>query len=260
MLEQKFGGYAVDVDHVSITRWLEQFDNDQDRTLGLKLLDYVNYYGPARLRREVQILHEQVQRADPEFDIYNSYFIGFGFAGHGSDYVLERYRFANGYTGDEYEDRFRVLAELERLPIEPFTRFYFVDDFVGTGDATLKVWEKIRDFLPKTEENARHFYLLLLASHEEGKKRIENETPLQIITTKLIFENQKILSPDNAYFKTEERRRIRDYCKRAATGKAPAFGYGSCQSNVIFHYRAPDNVISVLVSANGWKGLFLRDF
>jgi hypothetical protein len=256
-LERKFSGYFPEIDSYSIREWLQQFENDADREVGIRLLGYVKYYKNSHITDEAKELYLHIQQLD-QFNVNCSYFIGFGNAGHGSDIIVERFRYGNNLKGRRYEDRFRVLAELESLPVDLFTRLFFIDDFIGTGDNAIKVWTSVKRFLPK-QTNTENLYLLVIAAHEEGKRAVETKTPLKVIPNNIVFENQKILSVNNTYFSTDQRKTIQKYCGRAATGTVKAQGYGCCQSNVVFHYRAPNNVISMLISNGEWKGLFMRN-
>src|SRR5437870_919664 len=48
LLALRFAGYRG-VDRPAILAWLEQFDTDDDALVGLKLLDHVEYYSPAKV-------------------------------------------------------------------------------------------------------------------------------------------------------------------------------------------------------------------
>lgn len=251
-LAAKFTGYTVAIDHISIRSWLRQFD-EEDMIVGLKLLDYVNYYDPARMLTEAQLLHQQIQSIPGGFNLSNSYFAGFSRAGHSSGIVLERYRLANGFSRPSYDRHFIYLSELSRLFDKRDAKYFFVEDFVGTGNSAVEIWETIRDFVPN-HENA---YLLLYVCHDEGKRKIESETPLQVFSNRILYENDEIFSPHNTFFATSEKERLRAHCERA--GSEPE-GYGACQSNAIFYYRAPNNCISILrCNTRNWRGLFIRN-
>ena len=71
-----------------------------------------------------------------------------------------------------------------------------------------------------------------------------------------MYDNDKFLSAQNMNYTDEEKNRIMSYCQRA---REYPIGYGNCQSNIIFYYRAPNNVISILRANNdNWQGLFIR--
>jgi len=115
------------------------------------------------------------------------------------------------------------------------------------------IWETIRDFVPN-HDNA---YLLLYVCHDEGKRRVERETPLQVFANRILYESDKILASQNTFFTADEKERLRAYCQTA--GSEPE-GYGACQSNTVFYYRAPNNCISITrCNTRNWRGLFIRN-
>jgi len=251
-LARRFSSYSVAIDYISIRNWVRQFA-EEDRLLSLKLLEYIDYYDPARMIEQARLLHRQIQSITGGLDLNNSYFAGFSRAGHSSGIVLERYRLANGLSKPCFDQHFVYLSELSRLYDKKDAKFFFVEDFAGTGNAIVDIWETVRDFVP----NHENVYLLLCVAHDEGTRKIKQETPLEVVSNKILYEGDKILSHSNANFTNEEKQKLRTYCERA--GSEPE-GYGTCQSNIIFFYRAPNNSISILRCNNrNWKGLFIRN-
>lgn len=250
-LSVKFTGYTVQIDHLAIRRWLRQFDLN-DMALGLKLLEYIDYHSPDRMIRECTLLQNQINALPEGFNLGNSYFAGFSRAGHSSGIMLERYRLANNFASPRYDEHFIYLSSLSLFFNKRNAKFFFIEDFAGTGDSTIQLWNEIRDFVP----NPDNVYLLLCVTHDEARRRIASDTPLTIIPNKVLFNADKILSPQNTFFSNDEKNKLRAYCEKA--GSEP-LGYGDSQSNVVFFYRAPNNIISILrANNNNWKGLFLR--
>jgi hypothetical protein len=250
-LSDKFTGYTVQIDHLSIRRWLRQFDLN-DMYLGLKLLEYIDYHNPAQLIDECKLLQNQINALPGGFNLVTSYFAGFSRAGHSSGILLERYRLANNFASPRYDAHFIYLSALNLFFDKKDAKFFFIEDFAGTGDSTIEIWNEIRDFIP----NPDNVYLLLCAVDDQARQRITIETPLKIIPNKILFNTYRIFSPQNIFFTEDEKNKLRVYCERA--GSEP-LGYGNNQSNVVFFYRAPNNIISILRSNNNnWKGLFVR--
>jgi len=249
-LVQKFSGYSVDIDAETLRSWIRQFD-EEDWNLALKILEWVNYYSNDRIVRELQSLSKQIKVRG--FNLDNSYFAPFCRVGHSGEIILERYRFANKLKSRKFDDHFIHLSKLNLLYDQRGASLYFLEDFIGTGNQTLYIWDKIADFVPPNND----LYLLVIVGHEEGIKRVVEKLPLEVVCNRTIYENEKIFSDANNTFSDDEKRRIREYCNRA--GEWPE-GYGRCQSNVVFYYRAPNNTISILRANNPkWKGLFIRN-
>lgn len=249
-LVTKFRGYPINIDPPSIRNWIRQFE-EEDWSLALKILNWVDYYDQARVVRELQNIHGQIS-ALPNFDLNNSYFAPFCRVGHSGQIIIDRYRYGNKLKSHALDDSFIVPAQLNLLYDEKDAYFFFLEDFIGTGSETFKIWKKVADYVP-SEDN---LYLLVLTGYAEAIARIEEKLPLQVVCNRVIHENEKPLHDSNDLFLNEEKTKIRSYCEQA--GSLP-LGFGDCQSNVIFFYRAPDNVISILRCNTSWKGLFVRN-
>lgn len=239
---RKFRGYSVNIDAESLRSWIRQFAQE-DWDLALRMLDWVDYYDNSRVCLELQDLHDQIKTL-PDFDMSNSYFVPFCRVGHSGEIIVERYRFANNLKQARFEKRFIHLSDLNLLYDQEDATLFFIEDFVGSGDSTLKIWESISDI------HQDNLFLLVITGHKEGIDRIERELPLKVVCNRVIFEDRKMFSDSNRLFTNDEKQKIREYCERA--GEFPE-GYGGCQSNVVFYYRAPNNTISILR-----KGLFPR--
>lgn len=247
----KFNGYSPDIDATAIRNWIRQFDA-ADWDLALKLLGWVDYYDHEHVCRELQALHQQISTL-AGFNIGNSYFAPFCQVGHSGEVIVERYRFANGLKSHSFDNRFIHLSQLNLLYNQEDALFFFMEDFIGTGDSTFKIWEKVSDYVPSD----KNLFLLVITGHQEAINRIEANLPLKVLSNRAIHDDTKIFSDLNTLFSRDEKTKIREYCQRA--GSEPE-GYGKSQSNVVFYYRAPDNIISILRSNNpNWKGLFIRN-
>lgn len=250
-LVNKFTGYSITISENVIRNWIRQFD-EEDWSLALKILFYIDYYDNARLCRELQGIHRQLLIL-PNFNINNTYFSPFCETGHSGEIILERYRFSNRLKRAQYNNRFKYLTELNLLYGEVDSNFIFLEDFIGTGDATIRIWNAIEEFVPNKEK----VYLAVICGHDEGIRRVEAETALEVISNKRIYEYNKMVSPSNLEFSHEEKAKMIKYCIKA---REYPEGYGNCQSNVVFYYRAPNNTISIIRSNNeDWQGLFIRN-
>jgi len=248
-LVRKFRGYAVNIDAESMRNWIRQF-GEEDWDLAIRLLDWANYYDIVRIGRELQSLHDQIKTI-AGFNMDNSYFAPFCRVGHSGEIIVERYRFANDLKRSRFDERFIHLSELNLLYDKKDATLFFLEDFIGTGDATFKIWKRISDI------HQENLFLLVIVGHKEGIDRIESGLPLKVVCNRVIYEDEEMFSDSNVAFSGEEKQKIREYCEKA--GSYPT-GYKDCQSNVVFYYRAPNDVISILRCNNPrWKGLFIRN-
>lgn len=248
-LVQKFTGYAITIDAESLRGWIRQFE-EEDWPLALKILDWVNYYDNAQICRELHNFYGQIQTRG--CNINNSYFVPFCRVGHSGEIINERFRFANNFKTRNFDDRFVHSAALNLKYNVKHSSFFFLEDFIGTGDQTIEMCGRILEFVPADND----LFLFVITGHEEGIERVERETPLEVICNRVIYDDAKCFSDNNPNFSQDERERIREYCDRV--GNWPD-GYGGCQSNVIFYFRAPNNTISILrANTRNWNGLFNR--
>jgi len=249
-LVQKFTGYPINIDAETLREWIRQFE-EEDWPLALKLLDWIDYYDNARVCRELQDFYRQIQTRGS--DINNSYFVPFCYAGHSGEIILERFRYANNLKAQRFDGRCVHVSGLNLFYKIKGSSFYFLEDFIGTGNQSIEMWNKVSEFVPPDN----NLILFVINGHEEGIERVQNETPLEVICNRLIYDNQKVFSDGNETFSELEKRKIRQYCERVKTWPE---GYGGCQSNVVFYYRAPNNTISIIRSSSpNWDGLFIRN-
>lgn len=249
-LVQKFTGYPINIDAESLREWIRQFD-ENDWPLALKILDWVDYYNNPRICGELHDFYQQIQTRG--CNINNSYFASFCPAGHSGEIILERFRFANNFKTRRFDRSFIHLSELNLMYSVRGSSFFFIEDFIGTGNQTVEMWERISNFVPPKN----NLFLFVITGHEEGIERVEEETPLEVICNRVIYDDMKIFSEANQTFSRDEQQRVRRYCENVEHWPE---GYGGCQSKVIFFYRAPNNTISILrCNAPQWNGLFLRN-
>jgi len=247
-LARNFSGYATNIDEYSIRSWLAQFD-DNHLDVGLKLLKHVEFYKQPRVVHELQVLHETLEQIND--NQREMIFCAFGQAGKSGDSLLHTYRIANHIPT---LSSFIHLTDLPDYVEREDLMLVFVDDFIGTGDQALKLWEKIQGVI--NEEN--QVYLMVLCATDNGIRHVEEGTRgrLSVVYNTVLHEDSKLFSDSNIKFTSEEKAILRDYCMKA--GSDPE-GYGKSQLALIFYYRAPDNVISILRCDTKWKGLFPRN-
>jgi len=247
ILARKFNSYD-DTDAYTIRQWIHQFDED-DWPLAIKILNYIDFYKPGRIITECRNLYEQLESI-PNYQINRTIFSVFGGPGHSNSIILPSFRRGSGLRHYRYDSRFEYYSTLYQR--EPDAWYVFIEDFVGSGDSIIRHWSNLSGFYPPSDD----LFLLTIAIHDEALTRLNDELPFEVIQNRLIRDNEKYCSEENQHFSADEKERIHHYCEIA--GENP-MGWGDCQSNVIFHYRSPNNTISLLRSNNArWHGLFKR--
>jgi len=248
----KFRSYVVEIDKFAVRAWLSQFRGEH-RELGLKLLGNVDYYSPGRVMNGTRVLHEQlmaIKRGKIDRTLFASMALS---PGSGADMLLPAYRVANRLKKKTWDSYFIRLSELGNFFEQKDVTFAFIDDFIGTGNHVITMWQNIGHLVPEDSEAL----LLVLTGYKEGIDAVERNTRLEVVCNKVLSEENKVFSSSNPMFDEEEKRILKSYCETA--GSLPE-GYGCMQSTVIFYYRAPNNTISILRCISpSWKGLFPRN-
>ncbi len=251
-LARTFSGHASVIDVYKIRNWLSQFSDDH-LDIGLKLLRNVLYYDYPAIVHELKILHETLKQINE--NRRTMLLSSLGAVGTSSGALMHAYRLANHLTRDQFDRLFASPSTLTNHSDRDDIMLVFVDDLVGTGNQFIDAWMNLQGVI--NEEN--EVYVGVICATEGGIERIERETDgrVNVVCNRTLGEDDKIFSNTNPNFTAQEKGIIRRYC--IAAGSEPE-GFGNCQLSLIFHYRAPNNVISILRSNNQrWKGLFVRD-
>lgn len=250
-LARKFSSYFTSISRNDVRIWLKQFQPDH-LSVALKLLRSVDFYDPPRIINDYRTAHQLFLTTIDSTSLEGVTFFSFGHAGKSGSSMIYLYRTAN----DIPVGKCRYFSEItsffgEESPEEP--KLVFVDDFIGTGSQAIETWERLREIpFPR---GARTF-LLTLVAFDEAIDKVTGETDLQVITPRILSEEDRIFSSMNVSFTNAEKNILMAYCERV--GQSPV-GFRNCQALVVFHYKSPDNVISVLRGkTEDWKPLFPR--
>jgi hypothetical protein len=242
----------------TIRNWLRQF-GEENLELGLKLLNYVDFYSPSRILTESIELHNQLkaykEMENEELLNIPTYFIDLSFSsGRSQDEFIPKYRLASGLRYDSYDKNFLYLRDITQFFDKRDITLVFLTDFIGSGNQVAETW--LSNLWAISEKNEH--ILLAINGFESGIKYIEDitEDKLTIITNKKFNDTHKICSPTNADFIPEEKEIINKLCHEV--GDFP-LGFKDVQSSIIFYFRCPNSTISIYRTKNArWTGLFLR--
>jgi hypothetical protein len=129
-----------------------------------------------------------------------------------------------------------------------------LDDFIGTGEQLEDYWNQVLiQVIPPPHEGV---YIATLAACNDGVVRVQQKTPLRVITAHYVPTNAQLHANPN--FNDAEKNRIRTYC--GAIGNLP-FGFGDLELLVAFMHSCPDNAPSILRGAKNqrkWVGILPR--
>lgn len=259
-LSNKFRSFR-DVTYDSIRGWIDQFDYGHGN-LAIKMLEKVCYIDQAKILAAYQSVHQQL--VTMHSDLSHVYFVGYGYAGSSGQAMLYRYKIANSLRNTPIESNFIYMSDIPRLRLEKDPVILFIDDFMGTGNKAVVLWngekeneEKTRPGLQEIVPTNAKCYLGVIIAYEAGLQKIQGETPISVLPWQIFTEKDRVLSKDSTLFNEEEKRLIRDYCNR--TGCSFPTGYGDTQSLVVFEHNCPNDSLPILwCESSSWKGLFPR--
>lgn len=253
VLARKFSSYFTTIDRNDIRAWLRLFRPEHLR-VALKLLKSVDFYDPPRITNDYRTAHQQLLATLGSNSLENVTFFPFGHAGKSGSSMIYHYRNANSISQGKcmYFSAITSFFRAQDAPAEELN-LVFIDDFIGTGSQAIETWEHLR--LISFPKESRVF-LLTLVGFDSAVDEVMRQTDIQVITPKILTEEDRVFSPDNTIFNSTERGILRTYCEKVGQGPT---GFRNCQALVVFYYKSPDDVISILrAQTQDWTPLFPR--
>ena len=239
--------------------WLKQFD-PKDYLLLIRLLERVQYYDFVRINALLRQLHGAVreQLSDDGIKQLNRIiFAPLGGAGESGHEIFRRYRDVNRLQ--QTSATLALVPELGQLIVKARTAnqkvgVVLLDDFIGTGEQLEDYWNQVlTQVIPPPHDG---IYVASLAACNDGVVRVQQKTPLQVITAHYVPAAAQLRG--SPHFNDGEKNRIRAYC--GAIGNQP-FGFGDLELLIAFTYSCPDNTPSILRGAKNqrkWVGILPR--
>lgn len=167
--------------------------------------------------------------------------------------MLTVFRQANRLIAPLYQPMFVSAADIPLLELKAEDTLVFVDDFSGTGDQVLAYWPQTQELIgaePRT-------FLILAAATTRAVERIQAQTPLVVLTGKVLGDDSNVFSAASATFRQADRTRLLAHCT-LADRRAPR-GYGDCGLLFAFGHTTPSNSLPILhASKRAWRGLLPR--
>ncbi len=241
-LTERFGDYQPLVGGIRerFVAWLGQFST-QHRDLAVKLADKIEYYGTHRITQVVIALRKLVdQQIKAEQLGQNSVlYVPAGRSQESGGEVLRRYRLANRLHSRN--DQFVEVHQLaDALIAIPNPGVFFLDDFIGTGKQISDYW---RDVLSQIVPEYLPLYLAVIAAFRDGLKRVEETTPLKVVTVHTLDGRHQLLGSANTAFNSAQKSTLKKYCED--WGNHP-LGFGDLGALVSFSHGSPNNAPSIV--------------
>lgn len=192
-------------------------------------------------------------------------FVGFGKAAKSGQAVVYGFKQSHGLENLTYMELFELLHNSKKLAQKDAV--FLLDDFVGSGNQATGSWfDKIGgrcfDDLHKENPHLKFFYLVL-AGLKDGKKTVEDNTPMRVILGEELDETFKCFSDSSViYTDPRERKEARDVMQKKGKmlHKYP-LGYDDGQLALAFYHNTPDNTLPVIwkrMDDGTWCPLFER--
>lgn len=252
----EYGSYRVPVTEGRIERWLGQFD-ESDRDLAARLLDVVDFVGNDQVTGAYRAALAALPgwSAEPTERAGRFFFLPFAASGgESAGSMLYRFRHANNLALRRYDSLFPYLSSLLQLAPGPEDTVVLVDDFSGTGDQALEVWDKVfRELLPFSP----NVFLVLIAASHDARERIRAATDMVPYSHIELTNADYLFREECNGFSAADKARILRYCKKADP-RNPR-GYGECGFVIVLVHKSPNNTLPILhASRENWEGLFRR--
>jgi hypothetical protein len=249
-----FRNYRKPPDRAAITEWLDRFATS-DRDTAARILDAVEVFSEAQIQAgykaslaKVPGWHSSAREREGRW-----FFVGFGSAGESGLAMARVFREANKLTAEKFNYMFCSAAELPSKKITARDTIVLIDDFSGSGRQICNVWPTIGELIAA---EARCF-LLLTAATKTALEKIKACSPLRVIPSKTLGDEEDVFSKACGHFTLAEKASLLTYCVKA--DKNNPKGFGSCGLLCVLSHKTPNNSIPILhVNKKAWKGLFPR--
>jgi len=268
-----YKGMQVGPSHVRA--WLAQFENNIERQLAFKLLQHVDFYGEARIREKLIIIHDAIKR-----EIIHSIKIGervrkdilisaFGTLSKSGATYVRMYASENGITAHSikpYADLRKAIQADELIKA-----VVFIDDMVASGKTLIDFLTALNtDIGDILEQRGILVVVGVICGINEGVDNAHNFITSEKFGFKIILkvcdvfeESKKTFGPDSTIFDGEEKSRALSMARKhgAKLQSRNPLGYQDSQLLIVFKDNCPNNTLPIIwASANEpkWIPLFKR--
>lgn len=267
-----------------IYKWLKNFSGKDEIYLALILAKNILYHNLEEIRSlwriilmnrvKLFLLNEIFTNMQLPADIekwFQGYlrdkciFVGYGKASKSGQSMVYFFKQSHNINELKYMELFEFIHGTEDFSTKE--RIFLLDDFVGSGEQAKNTWfKKIngKSFSKVYEENPHlKFIYLCLSGFKDGKKVIEDNTPMKVILGEELSEEFKCFSNRSIIYEDpDERKRAKKlmFKKGRLLYKYP-LGYDNMELAIAFFYNTPNNSLPVIwkrMHDGTWHPLFER--
>jgi hypothetical protein len=250
----RFRFYRQPPDEVADKSWIASF-RVGDRDVAARILDCVEVVSESEIHKGFRVALGGLPgwSPDPKARVGRWFFLGFGGPSESGQVMLRMFREANRLTRKTYNDLFCNLSDLPSKKLTTEDSIVFVDDFSGTGDQVVRMWETIKEVAAADAK----FFLIVTAATRLAVDRIAAETGLRLVSGTTLECEDNVFDSRCSHFSDADRQTIERYGKRA--DRIRPKGYGDCGLLFVLSHKTPNNTIPILHSNHPkWHGLFPR--
>ena len=229
----------------SITKWLDQFESNDQKKSALFLLSKIKYYSEKDVRSIIVELNENLLRHLTKSNVNYDHilYVSLDDAGSSSPTLLGMLRDEDGL------ERKKLLCFSSRDIIGLIDKtndlgngvIVYIDDFAGTGNQFLKSRKFMADNIPLLSRFSE--YIILPDICQEAFTAITKEG-IQVWSTHIHAKQERQLHPHNTTYPPNTRDELTEFCKRKIDNRG-ALGYKGLASMVVFYRNSP-NTLPVL--------------
>ena len=252
----QFSGYHDPVTNSILEMWLRQF-RKVDRDLAARILDSVLFIPAQAVKASfldgLNSLEGWSTNASQRRGRW--FFVPYsGSVGESGDSMLHLFRIAASLTQKKYADLFIHRSEIVEKKLGPDDTVVLIDDYSGTGKQVCDYWN---DIFQELLSGGSRVFILLVAATAQALTRIENETEIMPICTRILDDGYNVFHSTCSHFSPGEKQTILHYCHRA--DQITPKGFGDAGLLVVLSHQCPNDSIPILHTVSrAWRGLFPR--
>lgn len=241
-----------DVPEEALRKWLSQFHASEQESIR-PLLAHFRYYSSSRVFELLKVLHTKLVQ-DYKISPTDTWFVPYGYVAKSGSAIAYFYRRQNSLP----QNRFVSAVDLTADALEHARAVVFLDDFIGSGQDVVRLWNEVVKPLRASNPNCQ-FIFGCIVGYESGIEHALAETQITIVAAETIPRSEQPFEQDSVVYRDpEERARAEEILLEYGARLSPnqPLGYGGTQALVGFFFSTPNNTLPIFWSTEGdWNPL-----
>lgn len=236
-----------------IENWIQQFNEDEEQILCLKLLKNIRFYNNKQIRQMCKTCHSKLLFDLDREKSEKIIFIPVGKPGKSGNFLIYLYRLENHLKDSQ-------IVEFDNIEEQSnYDTIVFIDDLIGTGEQFSNFIDKSK--LEKYKSEGKKIYYLALVGFEDGISRIIKDNKINIKTAQKLTTTDLPLSKQCDILEEGEKTKAKEILQEygGKLFKDNSLGFQNFGALVAFDYRTPNITFPIFWSdAKGWFPVFKR--